>query len=67
MRIYLFTAKGDELLIETDVVEEAEKIIREYLGKGASEILTAAGDVIALPLKTPLADEAFMLWPMAGG
>ena len=67
MRVYLFTSKGDELLIETDVVEEAEKIIKEYIAKGASEALTATGDVLTMPLKTPLPDVAFILWPMAGG
>lgn len=67
MRLYLFSAKGDELLIETDVVKEAEKIIREHIGKGLSEAVTANGDILIFPLKTPLPDEAFMLWPMQGG
>ena len=67
MRIYLFTSKGDELLIETDVVEEAERIIKEYIGRGASEALTATGDVLTIPITMPLPYEAFILWPMAGG
>ena len=29
MKIYKFTCKGDELVLETDVVEEAMKILEE--------------------------------------
>lgn len=64
MKIILFTPAGDELLLETNVVEEAEKILREYQAKGCSA-LTADGSVVVL--EPPLPKEIFILWPMAGG
>ena len=35
MKIYKFTSKGDELILETDIVEEAMKVLKEE-NKGCS-------------------------------
>lgn len=65
MKIWLFNAKGDELLAECSSVAEAEKILKEYQNKGCS-VITERSDIIT-ELKDPLPDEVWILWPMAGG
>ena len=66
MKIILFTGKGDTLLGETDVVEEAERILHEYLQRGCA-VVTETG-VSVLPLAPPLPETTvYVLWPMVGG
>ena len=36
MKIYKFTNKGDELILETDIVEEAMKVLEKEKDKGCS-------------------------------
>ena len=64
MKIYKFSAKGDELLLETDIVEEAEKILREYRQKGCM-VLDREGTQIELT--PPLPETIYVLWPISGG
>ena len=66
MRIYIFNASGDQLVAETNVVEEAEKILKEYVKKGCGVLTKDGADVMPL-LETTMPDEAFILWPMQGG
>ena len=65
MKIILFSAKGDEVLADTDVIEEAEEILRDYQKKGCGVVTPDGVDL--WPLKAPLPDEVFILWPMSGG
>lgn len=65
MKIYLFSAKGDELVAETFIIKEAEKILREYQQKGCA-VITGDSVIIDKP-EYPLPDEAWILWPMSGG
>lgn len=64
MKIYLFTAKGDELLADVSIIEEAEKILKEYRQKGCM-VLDREGSQI--DLASPLPEEVYLLWPMSGG
>ena len=36
MKIYKFTSKGDELILETNIIEEAIKILEDEKNKGCS-------------------------------
>src|SRR3990167_742313 len=69
MKIYRFTSKGDELVLETDVVEEAERILQEAANKGCSFVADYG-------LKTErfinrverfFPETIHILYPMAGG
>ena len=65
MKIILFNASGDTVMAETNIVEEAEKILREYESKRCGIVDRVGNDV--LPLSIPLPDEVFIIWPMSGG
>jgi len=65
MKIILFNAKGDTVLAETDVIEEAEKILKEYESKKCGIVDRNGANV--LPLKEQMPNEAFIIWPMSGG
>jgi len=69
MKIYRFTSKGDELVLETDIVEEAERILQEAANKGCSFVADYG-------LKTErfinrverfFPETIHILYPMAGG
>lgn len=64
MRIFLFTSKGDELLADASIVEEAEQILKEYRAKGCM-VLDREGSQIELT--PPLPEVVYLLWPMQGG
>jgi hypothetical protein len=64
MKIYKFSAKGDKMLLETDIIEEAEKILKEYRGKGC---LIMDREGTQLDVSAPLPEEVYILWPMQGG
>jgi len=59
MKVILFTGKGDKVLLETDVVEEAEKILKEHEAKGCG--------ISEWPKEGQLPDEILVWWPMSGG
>ena len=61
----LFTKNGATLLGETDVVEEAERILREYVQRGCAVVTETGASV--LPLTPPLPETVYVLWPMVGG
>jgi len=64
MQIIVFGPSGDEV-IETDVVEEAEKILRDYVAKHARVATEDGRDV---DLETPpYPEKVYVLWPMSGG
>lgn len=63
MKIILFR-NGDQVLAETNVVEEAEKILREYTENGCS---VWTDDGCTVELVEPLPDTAYIIWPMGGG
>ena len=58
------TAKGDELLIETNIIEEAENILKDYRSKGCM-VLDREGSQV--DLSPPLPETIYILWPMKGG
>ena len=74
LKIYLISPKGDELLVETDVVSEARKILEEYQKKGCSfaanldtqvdsELVREIDDIF----NRPEIGTIHILYPMAGG
>ena len=65
MKFIVFDPVHGDLIIEVDIVEEAEKILRDYVAKGRS-VLTEAGDDVTT-LTPPLPDHVYVLWPVQGG
>ena len=65
MKFIVFDPVHGDLVVETDVVEEAEKILRDYQEKGRS-VLTEAGDDV-MTLSPPLPEQVYVLWPVQGG
>ena len=65
MKIITFNASGDTTT-ETSIVEEAETIIREWQARGGIAV-QADGTLVAPPLRAPMPEEIFLLYPMAGG
>ena len=65
MKIITFNASGDTTT-ETDVVEEAERILREWQAKHGIAV-QADGTLVAPPLRAPMPEEIFLLYPMSGG
>ena len=65
MRIIIFDSTGDTVT-ETNVIEEAERILQEYQAKGCLAVLED-GTKVETPLTPPMPEEVFVLWPMAGG
>ena len=65
MKMITFNASGDTTT-ETDVVEEAERILRKWQATGGVAV-EADGTLVAPPLRAPMPEEIFLLYPMAGG
>ena len=65
MKIITFNSTGDTTT-ETSIVEEAETIIREWQTKGGIAV-QADGTKVAPPLRVPMPEEIFLLYPMSGG
>lgn len=65
MKLIQFNAHGD-IVAETDVVEEAEQILRMHIATHGIAV-TGDGVLVAPPLTPPLPAEVFLLFPMSGG
>ena len=65
MKIVIFDGTGDTVT-ETNVIEEAERILREYQAKGCLAVLDD-GTKVEVPLRGPMPEEIYVLWPMSGG
>ena len=71
-RIYKFSPKGDELITETSVVKEAEKILKEAAENGCSFIVNMPVEEQAEQLVTEVEDALkygtiHIMYPMQGG
>ena len=75
MQIYKISGKGDELLLETDVVAEAEKILKSYAKKGCffavnlptEEVETSLVKEVEKVFEREDVETIHILYPMAGG
>src|SRR3990167_4858478 len=69
MKIYRFTSKGDELVLETDVVEEAERILEEAAKKGCSFVADYGlqTERFINRVERFFPETIHILYPMAGG
>ena len=65
MKIITFNASGDTTT-ETSIVEDAERILREWQAKGGIAV-QADGTLVAPPLRDPMPEEVYLLFAMAGG
>ena len=69
LKIYKFTCKGDELVLETDVVEEAMKILEEESQKGCSFVADYGlkTERFINRIEKLLPTTIHILYPMSGG
>ena len=69
MKIYKFTSKGDELLLETDIVEEAIKILEEEAKNGCSFVANYGlkTEKFINRIEKFLPETIHILYPMGGG
>ncbi len=66
MKIYVTNSRGDSLVKETDVVEEAERILKSYQERGCW--FADDTDVLTIEeIKEKKPKEVRIFWPMAGG
>ena len=69
IKIYKFTSKGDELLLETDIVEEATKILEQETMKGCSFVADYGlkTERFINRIEKFFPKTIHILYPMAGG
>lgn len=69
MRIVKLNGKGDELLLETEVVEQAEALLRDLQKQGAWTGTESGEDALEVLERRPaiLPDVIYVMYPMAGG